>query len=34
MNFLKNLLQPWTLIAFAVVMFLVFFAMGRMSKKP
>jgi hypothetical protein len=34
MNFLNSLLQPWILIVFAVVMFFVFFAMSRMSKKP
>ncbi len=27
-------LQPWHLIVFAVVMFLVFFTMGKMSKRP
>lgn len=29
MDLLNNPLQPWTLIAFAVVMFFVFFAMGQ-----
>jgi hypothetical protein len=28
------LLQPWSLVAFGVVMFFVFLTIGQMSKKP
>jgi hypothetical protein len=31
MNFL---LQPWHLVIFAVVMFFVFLAMGKLSRRP
>ncbi len=34
MNLLNSLLQPWTLIVYAVLMFFVFLAMGSTSKKP
>jgi hypothetical protein len=28
------MLQPWHLVVFAIVAFLFFFTIGRMSKKP
>jgi len=34
MNFLDIVLQPWCIVAFAVVMFVVFLTMGKTSKRP
>jgi hypothetical protein len=34
MNILNTLLQPWCLIVFAVVMFLLFLTIGIRSKEP
>jgi hypothetical protein len=31
---MNTLLQPWSILVFAVVMFLVFLTIGKMSKRP